>query len=58
MVLETLHLLRLTYHTILQANADEGDYSTYYGPDDVVGIDLETLVQQGLAPPGETLPLA
>ncbi|KAJ6791026.1 Uncharacterized protein M6B38_246915 [Iris pallida] len=38
-------------------DADEGDYSTYYGPDDVVGIDLETLVQQGLAPPGETLPI-
>ncbi|KAJ6829097.1 uncharacterized protein M6B38_359825 [Iris pallida] len=39
-------------------DADEGDYSTYYGPDDVVGLDLDTLVQQGLAPPGETLPIA
>ncbi|KAJ6793097.1 Uncharacterized protein M6B38_112760 [Iris pallida] len=39
------------------ADTDEGDYSTYYGPDDVVGIDLETLVQQGLAPPDETLPI-
>ncbi|KAJ6849399.1 uncharacterized protein M6B38_270420 [Iris pallida] len=38
-------------------DADEGDYCTYYGPDDVVGIDLETLVQQGLAPPDETLPI-
>ncbi|KAJ6798715.1 Uncharacterized protein M6B38_210620 [Iris pallida] len=39
-------------------DADEGDYCTYYGPGDVVGLDLETLVQQGLAPPGETLPIA
>ncbi|KAJ6799722.1 uncharacterized protein M6B38_205930 [Iris pallida] len=38
-------------------DADEGDYCTYYGPDDVVGLDLETLVQQGLAPPDETLPI-
>ncbi|KAJ6821708.1 hypothetical protein M6B38_390740 [Iris pallida] len=56
-VLEMLHWIPLTYFIILQANADEGDYSTYYGPDDVVGLDLETLVQQGLAPPDETLPI-
>ncbi|KAJ6830595.1 uncharacterized protein M6B38_353025 [Iris pallida] len=37
------------------ADADEEDYSTYYGPDDVVGLDLETLVQQGLVPPDEPL---
>ncbi|KAJ6823119.1 uncharacterized protein M6B38_384995 [Iris pallida] len=36
------------------ADADEGDCSTYYGPDDVVGLDL---VPQGVAPPDETIPL-
>ncbi|KAJ6826444.1 putative cell division protein FtsY-like protein, chloroplastic [Iris pallida] len=35
-------------------DADEGDCSTYYGPDDVVGLDL---VPHGLAPPDETLPI-
>ncbi|KAJ6795450.1 Uncharacterized protein M6B38_226785 [Iris pallida] len=36
------------------ADFDEGDCSTYYGPDDVVGLDL---VPQGVAPPDETIPL-
>ncbi|KAJ6835978.1 hypothetical protein M6B38_329095 [Iris pallida] len=48
----------LGYRISFDSDADEGDYCTYYGPDDVVGVDLETLVQQGLAPPGETLPIA